>query len=135
MHDRTNTERVLFLYLRDKNDPDHVATLARFKKGNVLTFAWAINKVTELTTTERYGKVTETRTQRIVHDVFKKSRGRVIAEGRLACFKSSISIELHENERPLGAMLETLANCEECNGVKIPLVLFRLAHEALEAGV
>lgn len=125
-------DRVIFLYLRNPEDPAHVATLARFKQGNVLTFAWAVNKVTRTFKSKHTGREQYTYASRTVHDVFNKARGREIAEGRLASEKSSITIELHEGERPLKAMLETLARNSEVNELRIPRFLSSWAAEALK---
>jgi hypothetical protein len=124
-------ERILFLYLRDSKDPMHVATLARYKEGNLLTFAWAINKVSTIQHDYRDGHNREQYTRRTVHDVFSKARGRSIAEARLASEKTSVTIELYEGERPLKAMLETLASNSFIGEVRIPSFLSNWAREAL----
>jgi hypothetical protein len=131
MSDREISDRILFLYLRDPKDPKHVATVARFKQGNVLTFAWAINKVTTLQSGQKFSNFEDSYKSKTVHDVFNKARGRTIAEGRLGCHKSSITIELYEDERPLKAMLETLAGNSEVDGVVIPSFLSRWARDNL----
>ena len=131
MDTRDFSERVLFLYLRDSKDSDHVATLARYKHGDMLTFAWAVNKVTTEQTFTREGKTTTTTVTRKVHDVFNKARGRKIAEGRLSCDRSSITVRMEEGDRPLRTMLYTLASYEEFEGVKIPAFLGNLAQKAL----
>ena len=127
-------DRVLFLYVRDKNEPRRVMTLARFKKDNLLTFAWSINKVT-IDIVEIHHRMESLSSKHvIVHDTFRKAMGRKIAEARLSDTAKSITIELAENERPLRAMLETLAGLNPKVG-KMPVSVQRLAQQALEGGI
>ena len=131
-------DRVLFLYIRDKNEPRRVLTLARYKKDNELRFAWAINKVTTFIDQHASTHGSYFRKQVEVHDTFKKAMGRKIAQERLLSHsKSSMCVDLLEGERPLKVMLESLAgigltNPEDSN---VPSKVRMLARQALLNGV
>ena len=127
-------DRVLFLYVRDKNEPRRVMTLARFKKDNLLTFAWSINKVT-IDIVEIHHRMESLSSRHvIVHDTFRKAMGRKIAEARLSDPSKSVQIELTEDERPLRAMLQTLAGLNP-NAPRMPVSVQRLAQQALDGGI
>lgn len=127
-------DRVLFLYVRDANEPRRVMTLARVKKDNILTFAWSINKVT-IDITEVHRRMESYSVKHVVvHDTFRKAMGRKIAEARLNSTDKSVTIELLEQERPLRAMLETLAGLNPKEPT-MPMSVQRLAKQALEGGL
>ena len=127
-------DRVLFLYVRDKDEPRRVMTLARFKKDNLLTFAWSINKVTVDIVESHHRMESFSSRHVIVYDTFRKAMGRKIAEARLNDPAKSVTIELTEEERPLRAMLQTLSGLNP-KAPKMPMSVQRLARQALEGGV
>jgi hypothetical protein len=45
--------------------------------------------------------------------------------------RSSVTVELQEGDRPVQAILETLASYEQINNLKIPAFLSRVAEEQL----
>lgn len=123
-------DRVLFFYIRDKKEPRRVMTIARYKQENCMTFAWSINKVTVDITDINKRAESFYQKHTIVHDTFNKKRGRQIAEARLVSSDKSITIELNDEERPLKAVLETLAGLSR-NVEFIPKVVRSLAEQEL----
>jgi hypothetical protein len=107
--------QVMFCYIRDEQVPQRVLTLARRKEGDVLTFSFALNRVTEENGSWKvkdvHGNPVEVLTKLVrVHDKFTKKSGRDLALKRLNEGGSyTFKLQLDPEDRPLTEMLYFLS--------------------------
>lgn len=106
-----NTNKTKFLYLRDANNQNRVATIARKRSGeNEMELSFSMNAAGNST------------------DRFDKTLGRKIASGRLES-GSKITTVIRTGETPLTATVRSLTENKEM----VPHSLRRMAKEWLEA--
>lgn len=92
---------VRFMYLRDKKDPQHVLSLGRFVKNDMVIYSFCLNKRKKNLLSWEPSEL----------DEFSKKRAREILIGRLNKDKSTFVVLLYDN-KSIEAMLNHAVNNE-----------------------
>ena len=121
--------QVLYAYIKDNKEPLRVLTLARKKEGNLVTFAYSINRVAVHESSYSNGKTKVFTKETTVYDNHNRKKAREIASGRLKYAGKSFTVLVGAEESPLLVVLAELVAMDD-----VPGTVRRLARQALTEG-